>query len=74
MSPLTRSRARSQLACVGGVGDAAEQAGHQGRAGLRLLNAQIKTCDKRIDQLLDTHPDAPIFLSFPGIDAVVAST
>jgi transposase len=43
-------------------------------AQLRLLNAQIKVCDKRIDELLDTHPDAPIFLSFPGVGPVVAAT
>lgn len=43
-------------------------------AQLRLLTGQIKACDKRIGQLLQIHPDAPIFLSFPGIGAVVAAT
>lgn len=43
-------------------------------AQLRLLNKQIKACDKRIGQLLDSHPDAPIFLSFPGIGPIVAAT
>lgn len=41
---------------------------------LRLLNEQIKVCDKRIDELLDIHLDAPIVLSFPGIGPVVAAT
>jgi transposase len=41
---------------------------------LRLLNQQIRACNKRIDHLLDTHPDAPIFLSFPGIGPIVAAT
>ncbi|MEV6259066.1 IS110 family transposase [Nocardia sp. NPDC051911] len=41
---------------------------------LRLLNQHIRACNKRIDQLLDVHPDAPIFLSFPGIGPVVAAT
>jgi transposase len=43
-------------------------------AQLRLLNEHIKACDKRIEQLLNTHPDAPIFLSIPGIGPVVAAT
>ncbi|WP_036508872.1 IS110 family transposase [Nocardia aobensis] len=43
-------------------------------AQLRLLNQQIRACDKRIDLLLSTHPDAPIFRSFPGIGPVVAAT
>jgi transposase len=40
---------------------------------LRLLNNQIRACDKRIDQLLDSHPDAGIFRSFPGIGPVTAA-
>lgn len=37
---------------------------------LRLLNAQIRACDKRIAELLDAHPDAAIFRSFPGIGPI----
>ncbi|MEV0407278.1 IS110 family transposase [Actinoallomurus sp. NPDC050550] len=40
---------------------------------LQLLNTQIRGCDKRIGQLLDTHPDAGIFRSFPGIGPVTAA-
>jgi transposase len=40
---------------------------------LRLLNHQIKACDKRIYELLDVHPDAPIFRSFPGIGPIIAA-
>jgi transposase len=34
----------------------------------------LRAFDRRIDQLLDQHPDAPIFLSFPGIGPIVAAT
>ncbi|MGI5291989.1 IS110 family transposase [Nonomuraea polychroma] len=40
---------------------------------LRLLNAQIRACDKRIAELLDAHPDAAIFRSFPGIGPITAA-
>lgn len=39
---------------------------------VRLLNSQIRACDKRIDQLLEAHPDAFIFRSFPGIGPITA--
>jgi transposase len=53
-------------------------AGKQFTAGLfvdqlRLLNTQIRACDKRIDELLDSHPDAGIFRSFPGIGPIVTA-
>ena len=41
---------------------------------LRLLNNHLRTFDKRISDLLDTHPDAPILRSFPGIGPLVAAT
>ncbi|MBA2774285.1 MAG: IS110 family transposase [Nocardioidaceae bacterium] len=41
---------------------------------LDLLNTQIRTITKRIRDLLVTHPDAAIFLSFPGMGHVTAAT
>ncbi len=41
---------------------------------LRMHSAHLRAFDKHIDQLLEAHPDAPIFLSFPGIGPVVAAT
>lgn len=41
---------------------------------LRMHCDHLRAFDQRIDQLLDRHPDAPIFLSFPGIGPVVAAT
>jgi transposase len=41
---------------------------------LRLLNRNLRAYDKKLDQLLDTHPDAAIFRSFPGIGPLVAAT
>jgi len=40
---------------------------------LRLLNAHLRAYDKRLVELLDQHPDTPIFTSFPGIGPVVAA-
>ncbi|OLT17762.1 IS110 family transposase [Actinomadura sp. CNU-125] len=53
-------------------------AGKQFTAGLfvdqlRLFNGQVRACDKRLAELLDAHPDAPIFRSFPGIGPVTAA-
>jgi hypothetical protein len=33
----------------------------------------MRACTKRLDDLLDRHPDTPIFTSFPGIGPVVAA-
>jgi len=41
---------------------------------LRMHCDHLRAFDKQIDQLLQAHPDAPIFLSFPGIGPVVAAT
>ncbi len=41
---------------------------------LRMHTEHLRAFDKRIEQLLDEHPDAPIFRSFPGIGPVVAAT
>ena len=41
---------------------------------LRLLNRNLRAYDKKLDQLLDAHPDAAIFRSFPGIGPLVAAT
>jgi transposase len=41
---------------------------------LRLLNTHLRAYDKRISELLATHPDTPIFTSFPGVGPVVAAT
>nr|WP_209999726.1 hypothetical protein [Mycolicibacterium frederiksbergense] len=32
---------------------------------LALLNAHLRAHDKRLGELLDMHPDTPIFTSFP---------
>jgi transposase len=34
----------------------------------------LRAFDKRLDELLQRHPDAPIFTSFPGIGPLVAAT
>ena len=34
---------------------------------LALLNTHLRAHDKRLGELLDAHPDTPIFTSFPGI-------
>jgi transposase len=41
---------------------------------LELLNAQIRTVTKRLRERLEAHPDAAIFLSFPGMGQVTAAT
>jgi transposase len=40
---------------------------------LRLLTTQLRAYNRRVDELLDRHPDTPIFTSFPGIGPVVAA-
>lgn len=40
---------------------------------LELLNTQIRSITKRIRQRLAEHPDAAIFLSFPGMGEVTAA-
>ena len=40
---------------------------------LELLNTQIRAISKRIRELLLTHPDAAIFLSFPGMGEITAA-
>jgi len=41
---------------------------------LRMHTEHLRAFDKRLDELLQRHPDAPIFTSFPGIGPVVAAT
>lgn len=41
---------------------------------LRMHTEHLRAFDRRIEQVLAVHPDAPIFLSFPGIGPVVAAT
>jgi len=41
---------------------------------LELLNAQVRAITKRINDRLAEHPDAEIFLSFPGMGEVTAAT
>ena len=41
---------------------------------LDLLNAQVRAATKRIRHRLAEHPDAAIFLSFPGMGEVTAAT
>ena len=41
---------------------------------LRALRAQIDEITTRLDELLDAHPDAPIFRSFPRCATVRAAT
>ena len=40
---------------------------------LALLNTHLRAHDKRLGELLDAHPDTPIFTSFPGIGPVTAA-
>jgi transposase len=40
---------------------------------LELLNTQIRAITKRVRERLVTHPDAEIFLSFPGMGEVTAA-
>jgi len=40
---------------------------------LELLNTQIRAISKRIREQLLTHPDAAIFLSFPGMGQITAA-
>jgi transposase len=39
---------------------------------LQLLNKHLRTHDGRLRELLDAHPDTPIFISVPGIGPVTA--
>jgi len=41
---------------------------------LELLNTQIRAITKKIRERLGEHPDAAIFLSFPGMGDVTAAT
>ncbi|MEU6012156.1 hypothetical protein [Streptomyces sp. NPDC047453] len=41
---------------------------------LALLNDHIRILNKRVDELLVVHPDAPIFLSFPCMGRSCAAT
>lgn len=41
---------------------------------LRMHTEHLRAFDRQIAQLLTQHPDAPIFLSFPGIGPTVAAT
>jgi len=41
---------------------------------LDLLNSQVRTMSKRIRERLTAHPDAQIFLSFPGMGKITAAT
>jgi transposase len=41
---------------------------------LELLSTQVRVITRRISQLLAAHPDAAIFLSFPGMGDVTAAT
>jgi transposase len=41
---------------------------------LELLNSQVRAITKRIRELVVQHPDAEIFLSFPGMGHVTAAT
>jgi len=41
---------------------------------LRMHTEHLRAFDKRLDELLQRHPDAPTFTSFPGIGPVVAAT
>lgn len=40
---------------------------------LSLLNTHLRAHDRRLGELLDVHPDTPIFMSFPGIGPVTAA-
>jgi transposase len=41
---------------------------------LELLNRQLKSFESAIGELLKSHPDADLFLSFPGVGVVLAAT
>jgi transposase len=41
---------------------------------LRMHTGHLRAFDRRIAELLRSHPDASIFLSFPGVGPVVAAT
>jgi transposase len=41
---------------------------------LAMLNDHLRVYDKTIRELLKTHPDTPVFTSFPGIGPVIAAT
>jgi transposase len=41
---------------------------------LELLNTQVRTITRRIRELLAGHPDAAVFLSFPGMGQITAAT
>jgi transposase len=41
---------------------------------LELLNTQVRTITRRIGELLAGHPDAAVFLSFPGMGQITAAT
>ena len=41
---------------------------------LELLNSQVRAITRRISELLAGHPDAAVFLSFPGMGQVTAAT
>ena len=41
---------------------------------LEMLNTQVRAITKRIESLLDEHPDARTFLSFPGMGVITAAT
>jgi transposase len=41
---------------------------------LELLNTQIRAVTERLRERLATHPDAAIFLSFPGMGQITAAT
>ena len=41
---------------------------------LEMLNQQVRSITKHISERLTAHPDAQIFLSFPGMGTVTAAT
>jgi transposase len=41
---------------------------------LELLNRHLKSFDAAIDEVLNHHPDAHLFLSFPGVGTILAAT
>lgn len=41
---------------------------------LQMLNRHLAAYDRRLEGLLDAHPDAPVFRSFPGIGPVICAT
>jgi transposase len=41
---------------------------------LELLNTQLRATTKRVRERLAAHPDAAIFLSFPGMGEITAAT